>query len=86
MTNPMYGLLPDYKPLQVNIPTHSQHVHVTISNEVPIRQENPDVHVDEKYLRSVFFMPNSQGELQLMPLIDLANERLCAIEEKLLAI
>ncbi|KAI5389440.1 hypothetical protein KIW84_074916 [Lathyrus oleraceus] len=59
ITNPVYGFLSDYDLLRVNIPT--RHVHVMVSNEVPIRKDNPNVHVDEEDHQYAFFMPNSQG-------------------------
>lgn len=82
MTNPMYGLLPDYNPPQMNIPTHPRPMPVTISSEVSIKKDNPTVHVDEEDPRHANFMPNSQGEPQLIPLTNPTNERLHALEEK----
>lgn len=46
MTNPTYDLPPDYAPQQV--PTQLQPVHIPISNEVSMGQNNPFVHIDEE--------------------------------------
>lgn len=46
MTNPIQGLLPDYAPQQEEFPTHPQPTHILISNEFPMVQKKPIVHID----------------------------------------
>lgn len=48
MTNPMYDLSHNYAPSQVKVPTQPQHRHITISNEVLVRQENPAINIDDE--------------------------------------
>lgn len=61
MTNPMYGLLSDYPPSQMDVPTQSQSVHIPLSNEVPIMPENPNIHIDEEGPQFTRSMPKFQN-------------------------
>lgn len=41
VTNPRYGLSPDYTPPQMEDPIQLEPVHITVSNEIYDMQENP---------------------------------------------
>lgn len=61
VTNNMYDFSHEYPPLQVDVPTQSQTVHIPISSEIHIMHKNLNIHIDEMDPQFKRNVPNIQS-------------------------